>query len=133
MEYDIVKLDYVNVNVVVICVCLDFENVRDRMTHTKLSAPLAGTIITKNVELGTVISSPTTDVGGGTVLFRMANLDTVQIRALVDETDIGKVASGLLTTITVDAYPNRPFEGTVLKVEPQATVQQNVTMFNGLI
>src|SRR5438046_2345718 len=103
------------------------------MNDTKLRAPLAGTIITKNVELGTVISSPTTDVGGGTVLFRMANLDTVQIRALVDETDIGKVSSGLLTTITVDAYPNRPFEGSVLKVEPQATVQQNVTMFNVLV
>jgi len=103
------------------------------MTDTKLRAPLAGTIIAKNVELGTVISSPTTDVGGGTVLFRMANLDTVQIRALVDETDIGKVQAGLLSTITVDAYPNRPFEGSVLKIEPQATVQQNVTMFNVLI
>ncbi len=111
----------------------DLENARDRMTDTKLRAPLAGTIITKNVELGTVISSPTTDVGGGTVLFKMANLDTVQIRALVDETDIGKVQSGLLTTISVDAYPNRPFEGSVLKVEPQATVQQNVTMFNVLV
>src|SRR5438046_10289628 len=100
------------------------------MNDTKLRAPLAGTIITKNVELGTVISSPTTDVGGGTVLFRMAKLDTVQIRALVDETDIGKVQPGMLSTITVDAYPNRPFEGSVLKIEPQATVQQNVKIFN---
>src|SRR3989475_4646035 len=32
-------------------------------------------------------------------------------------------------TITVDAYPNRPFDGTVLKIEPQAQVSQNVTMF----
>jgi len=132
-EYDTAKLDYANANAAVIRARSDLENARDRMTDTKLSAPLAGTIITKNVELGTVISSPTTDVGGGTVLFRMANLDTVQIRALVDETDIGKVSPGLLTTITVDAYPNRPFEGSVLKVEPQATVQQNVTMFNVLV
>jgi len=132
-EYDGSKLDYANAYAAVIRAQSDLENSRDRMTDTKLRAPLAGTIIAKNVELGTVISSPTTDVGGGTVLFRMANLDTVQIRALVDETDIGKVQSGLLTTITVDAYPNRPFEGLVLKVEPQATVQQNVTMFNVLI
>jgi len=132
-EYDTAKLDYANANAAVIRAQSDLENARDRMTDTKLSAPLAGTIITKNVELGTVISSPTTDVGGGTVLFKMANLDTVQIRALVDETDIGKVSPGLLTTITVDAYPNRPFEGAVLKVEPQATVQQNVTMFNVLV
>jgi HlyD family secretion protein len=132
-EYDTAKLDYANANAAVIRAQSDLENSRDRMTDTRLRAPLAGTIITKNVELGTVISSPTTDVGGGTVLFRMANLDTVQIRALVDETDIGKVQAGLLTTITVDAYPNRPFEGSVLKVEPQATVQQNVTMFNVLV
>jgi HlyD family secretion protein len=132
-EYDTAKLDYANANAAVIRAQSDLENARDRMTDTKLSAPLAGTIITKNVELGTVISSPTTDVGGGTVLFKMANLDTVQIRALVDETDIGKVSPGLLSTITVDAYPNRPFEGSVLKIEPQATVQQNVTMFNVLV
>src|SRR2546426_1748972 len=30
---------------------------------------------------------------------------------------------------TVDAYPNRQFEGHVLKIEPQAQVTQNVTMF----
>ena len=132
-EYDGAKLDYANANAAVIRAQSDLENSRDRMNDTKLRAPLAGTIIAKNVELGTVISSPTTDVGGGTVLFKMANLDTVQIRALVDETDIGKVQPGLLTTITVDAYPNRPFEGSVLKIEPQATVQQNVTMFNVLV
>lgn len=132
-EFDQARLDQANANAAVIRARSDLENSRDRMTDTKLRAPLAGTIIAKNVELGTVISSPTTDVGGGTVLFRMANLDTVQIRSLVDETDIAKVQPGLRTTITVDAYPNRPFEGSVLKVEPQATVQQNVTMFNVLI
>lgn len=132
-EYDNANLAYANANAAVVRAKSDLENARDRMNDTKLRAPVAGTIIAKNVELGTVISSPTTDVGGGTVLFKMANLDTVQIRSLVDETDIAKVQPGLRTTITVDAYPNRPFDGTVLKVEPQATVQQNVTMFNVLI
>jgi len=132
-EYDGAKLDYANANASVIRAQSDLENARDRMADTRLRAPLAGTIIAKNVELGTVISSPTTDVGGGTVLFRMANLDTVQVRTQVDETDIGKVQPGLQATITVDAYPNRPFEGSVLKIEPQATVQQNVTMFAVLV
>jgi HlyD family secretion protein len=97
--------------------------------QTRVTAPLAGTIITKTVDVGTVISSPTHDVTGGTAMFTMANLDTVQVQALVDETDIGKVQPGMPVTITVDAYPNRPFAGIVLKIEPQATVNQNVTMF----
>ncbi len=132
-EYETAKLGFANANAQVVRAKTDLENARDRMTDTRLRAPLNGTIIQKNVELGTVISSPTQDVGGGTLLFRMANLDTVQIRTLVDETDIGKVQPGLAATITVDAYPNRPFQGTVLKIEPQATVQQNVTMFPVLV
>jgi len=132
-EYETANLGYANANAAVVRAQTDLENARDRMTDTRIRAPLAGTIIAKNVELGTVISSPTTDVGGGTVLFRMANLDTVQVRTQVDETDIGKVQPGLPATITVDAYPNRPFEGSVLKIEPQATVQQNVTMFPVLV
>ena len=132
-EYETANLSFANANAAVVRAQTDLENARDRMTDTRIRAPLAGTIIAKNVELGTVISSPTTDVGGGTVLFRMANLDTVQVRTQVDETDIGKVQPGLAATITVDAYPNRPFEGSVLKIEPQATVQQNVTMFPVLV
>ena len=132
-EYETAKLGHANANAQVVRAQTDLENARDRMTDTRLRAPLNGTIIAKNVELGTVISSPTTDVGGGTLLFKMANLDTVQVRTLVDETDIGKVQAGLEATITVDAYPNRPFRGQVLKIQPQATVQQNVTMFPVLV
>src|SRR5256885_14861990 len=35
----------------------------------------------------------------------------------------------MAVTITVDAYPNRTSDGSVLKIEPQAQVSQNVTMF----
>jgi HlyD family secretion protein len=72
-------------------------------------------------------------VGGGTVLLKMADLNLVQVRTLVDETDIGKVQPGQRATVTVDAFPNRPFDGTVLKIEPQAQTEQNVTMFPVLV
>jgi HlyD family secretion protein len=63
----------------------------------------------------------------------MADLGLVQVRTLVDETDIGKIQVGQLATVTVDAYPSRPFEGSVLKIEPQAQTEQNVTMFPVLV
>ena len=127
------RLAFVEANASVVRAGTALETARDAMDDTRVRAPANGTLIAKNVELGTVISSPTKDVGGGTILMRMANLDTVQIRTLVDETDIGKVRPGMQATITVDAYPNRPFEGHVLKIEPQATVVQNVTMFPALV
>jgi HlyD family secretion protein len=73
------------------------------------------------------------DVSGGAVLLRMASLDTVQVRALVDETDIGMIRDGMPVTITVEAFPNRPFSGAVLRIGAEAVVQQNVTMFPVLI
>jgi HlyD family secretion protein len=51
----------------------------------------------------------------------------------VNETDIGSVRAGLPATVVVDAYPDRPFRGTVEKIEPQAVVQQSVTMFPVLV
>jgi HlyD family secretion protein len=105
------------------------QTARDAMQDTHVQAPITGTVLELDAVLGTVISSPTNDVGGGTVILKMANLDTVQVSALVDETDVGKVQPGLQVTINVDAYPNRAFAGRVLKIEPQAQVSQNVTMF----
>ncbi len=132
-EHESAKLAYAQANAQLVNARTNVQSAKDAMEDTQVRAPLKGTMIQKNVELGTVISSPTRDVGGGTVLFKMANLDTVQVEALVDETDVGKVQAGMPVTITVDAYPNRPFDGRVLKIEPQAQVQQNVTMFPVLV
>jgi HlyD family secretion protein len=109
------------------------ENARDQLSDTRVTAPIAGMIITKTVERGSVISSPTSSVGEGTILLTMADLNLVQVRTLVDETDIGKIQPGMEATVVVDAYPNRPFQGEVLKIEPMAEVQQNVTMFPVLV
>jgi HlyD family secretion protein len=132
-EYEGARLAYAEANAQLVSAQTNLQTAKDAMEDTQVRAPLKGTIIQKNVELGTVISSPTKDVSGGTVLFKMANLDTVQVSSLVDETDVGKIQPGLPVSITVDAYPNRPFEGRVLKIEPQAQVQQNVTMFPVLV
>lgn len=106
---------------------------RERMGDVDIRAPIAGTIIEKTVEQGQIIASASGNVSGGTTLVKMADLSTVQARALVDETDIGRVQAGQPATVTVEAYPGRTFRGTVAKVEPQAVVDQNVTMFPVLV
>ncbi len=132
-EYETAKVAFAQAQAGLVNAQSNHADAQIAYDQTRVTAPLTGTIIQKNVEIGTVISSPARDVGGGTVLFRMANLDTVQVQALVDETDIGKIQPGLPVTITVDAYPNRPFDGSVLKIEPQAQVTQNVTQFPVLV
>ncbi len=104
-----------------------------RLTDATVRASVTGTIITKPVSLGQVIQAGGGSVSGGSVIATMADLTKVRARALVNETDIGAVAAGQPATVTVDAFPDRVFRGIVEKIEPSATVQQNVTMFPVLI
>ncbi|MEE2898126.1 MAG: efflux RND transporter periplasmic adaptor subunit [Gemmatimonadota bacterium] len=100
-----------------------------QLLDVRISAPMTGTIIQKNVEEGMVIQSASGNVSGGTTLFLMANLGEMQVRTLVDETDMGQLEPGMVANVKVEAFPDRTFQGTVEKIEPQAIVEQNVTMF----
>ena len=132
-DYEKTALELATAEAQVVAGQVSVENARIALNDTEIRAPIAGTIIEKRVEKGQVISSPTTDVGGGTLLLKMADLAQVQVRVLVDETDIGKIRAGMPATVSVSAYPNQPFTGVVLKVEPQAVVEQNVTLFGVLV
>jgi RND family efflux transporter MFP subunit len=129
--YDAARLAYVTAQAAVVTAEANLQTAKDAMDDTHVRAPISGTVLELDAVRGTVISSPT--LGGGTVILKMANLDTVQDSALVIETDIGRVQAGMPVSVSVDAYPNRPFEGTILKVAPQAQVVQNVTMFPVLV
>jgi HlyD family secretion protein len=106
---------------------------QEKMGDVTILAPISGTVIEKTVEQGQIIASASGNVSGGTTLVKMADLSTVQARALIDEIDIGRIQPGQPAAVTVEAFPGRTFRGTVAKVEPQAVVEQNVTMFPVLV
>ena len=132
-ELEALELEVANTRAAAVAARVALENARIGLEDTEVRAPSAGTILTRLVERGQVISSPTRDVGGGTVILTMADLTRVRARVRVDETDIGKLAAGVPSRIQVAAFPGREFEGAVEKIEPQAVVDQNVTMFAVLI
>ncbi|SVB92665.1 uncharacterized protein METZ01_LOCUS245519, partial [marine metagenome] len=128
VELESAILEHANANAALVRAKTNLELAEDKLNDVTLRAPITGTIVERTVEQGQVVTG-TRDLTGGTVLMRMADLTEVQVRTLVDETDIGRLEPGLPAEITVEAYPNRTFHGTVLKIEPQAVVEQNVTMF----
>lgn len=105
------------------------EDARIAFVQTEVRAPSAGVVLSRSVAVGSVIASASRDVGGGAILLRMASLDTVEVRALVDERDIGRIKAGLPVTTTVASFPNQPFTGEVLRIGAEAIVEQNVTTF----
>jgi HlyD family secretion protein len=109
------------------------ENARIALDDTSVRSPIAGTVISRLAEVGQVITSPTSAVGGGTLLMEMADLNKVRVRALIDEIDIGKISIGQEVTLKVSAYRDKRFTGVVSKIEPMSQVDQNVTTFPVLI
>lgn len=128
-EYESKQLEYANAQSALVRATTNLELATLRRTDVTIRAPMAGTILEKLVEAGQVIQSATQNVSGGTTLFMMANLDDMRVRTLVDETDMGQLTSGMIATVRVDAFPDRTFQGEIEKIEPQAVVNQNVTMF----
>ena len=128
-EHESKNLEYANAQATLVKAETNHELSELRLEDVTIRAPMAGTILEKNVEEGQVIQSASQNVSGGTVLLVMANLDEMQVRTLVDETDMGEIRDRMRASVTVEAYPERTFIGEVEKIEPQAVVEQNVTMF----
>ena len=132
-EYEASQLDYANSVAAEIRSRSTVDIAKQRVEEADVRAPVAGTIIEKPVSLGQVIASATNSASGGTILLKMADLTRVRVRALFNETDIGAVVPGQPATVTVDAFPDRPFGGIVEKIEPSAVIQSSVTMFPVLV
>ena len=109
------------------------ENAKIALEDTLVRSPVSGKVITRQAEVGTVITSPTAAVGGGTLLMRMADLNKVRVRAFVDEVDIGNLSLGQEVSLKVSSYKDKEFLGYISKIEPLARVNQNVTTFPILI
>src|SRR5947208_2827812 len=96
-------------------------------------APVDGTILSKSVSLGQLVTSATGTFGRDTSIVTMANLLRVRMRVNVDEADMANVRRGESATIRVDAVSSRSFDGVVEKIEPSAIVNQGVTFFPVLV
>jgi HlyD family secretion protein len=132
-EFEAAQLALTQAQGAIVRATTNLDLAKQRLEDATVVAPVSGTVIDKPVSLGQVIASATGSVSGGTTLLKMADLTRVRMRALVNETDIGRVRAGQSARVTVDAYPDRPFQGVVEKIEPQAVVQQSVTMFPVII
>jgi HlyD family secretion protein len=132
-EHEAAQVDYANSQATVLRNRAALDIRAQGLEEATVRAPVGGTVIEKPVAIGQVIASGTGTFGGGTTIIKMADLTKVRVRTLVNETDIGKVRQGLAATVTVDAFPDRPFQGIVEKIEPQAVVEQSVTMFPVLV
>jgi len=132
-EQDSVAAAFVRAQSVVAEDRANLDLARQKLEDATVRAPVDGTILTKSVSLGQLVTSATGTFGRDTSIVTMANLLRVRMRVNVDEADMANVRPGEPATIRVDAVPSRTFDGVVEKVEPSAVVNQGVTFFPVLV
>ncbi|MBN2410450.1 efflux RND transporter periplasmic adaptor subunit [candidate division KSB1 bacterium] len=128
-EYDAAKLALVDAKARLVQAKINVDNNDIRLKDTIVRSPINGVILTKDVEIGQIISSGISSVSGGTLIATIAEMDEVYVKADVDEVDIGRIKPGMDAIVIADAYPNQVFKGKVIRIAAQAKVEQNVTSF----
>ena len=128
-EHESSTLEFANAQAALVKAETNSQLAQLRLQDVTIRAPSFGTILEKNVEEGQVIQSSGQNVSSGTTLLVMADLDMIQVRTFVNEGDLGEITEGMKTSVMVDAYPNRTFDGIVDQIEPQAVVQSGATLF----
>lgn len=105
----------------------------ERFSESVVRAPIDGTILQKYVEEGQIIASGVSNVGGGSPIADIADMTRVHVEAGVDEIDIGKINEGQTARVVAEAYPEIQFKGKIVRIAPEAKVEQNVTLFDVII
>jgi HlyD family secretion protein len=95
----------------------------------RVTAPMSGIVIRKEIDLGETVTSGVSSFGEGTVMFTVADLKSLIIRVNLNEVDIAKVRVGQPVRVTLDAYPQKIFTGKVRFVAPAAKVVDKIKIF----
>lgn len=133
VEHEAAVVNAANAKAALVAAQTALSTAQQNLDYATLRSQVSGTVISKTAAVGTVVSSATSNVGGGSTILTVADLHHVRIQALVNETDVGNVHAGMPVNVTIDAFPGRQFNGAVEKVQPQAIIQNSVTMFPVLV
>lgn len=112
---------------------VSLDQANTRLSETTVRSPINGVILQKYVEVGQIIASGISNVSGGTPIADIASMASVYVEAGIDEIDVGKINIGQPAKIVAEAYPRLTFHGKIIRIAPEATVEQNVTLFNVVI
>ncbi|CCW35276.1 RND family efflux transporter, MFP subunit [Chthonomonas calidirosea] len=104
-----------------------YADAKVQLNDTRITAPMDGVILQKYVEQGTFITSGMSFNSSGTSIVQLGDISRMYVDTSVDETDVANIQMGQKVEVTFDAYPSIPFDGKVIRIEPQEVVNQNVT------
>jgi len=105
------------------------ESAEEELANATIKAPIRATVLTRDVEIGSPVSSILNLGSNGTLVFTLGDIERVFVRGRVDEADIGRVRIDQPANITTETFRDRVFQGRVTQISPIGVDKDNVTTF----
>ncbi|HEV8657182.1 MAG TPA: efflux RND transporter periplasmic adaptor subunit, partial [Thermoanaerobaculia bacterium] len=102
----------------------------EKFQGSNIVAPMDGVVLTKNVQVGESITSGVSSFNAGTILFTVADVSSMIVKAGVNEVDIGKIRVGMPVKVTLDAYSKVKFNGRIDRIAPAVRIDDKVRVFD---
>lgn len=106
------------------------DRVKTNLDYATIVSPIDGVVISRNVDVGQTVAA---SLQAPTLFTIAQDLTQMQVKASVDEADIGKIEEGQDALFTVDAYPERSFKGSVRQIRLSPQIVQNVVSYDVII
>ncbi len=105
------------------------ERAAEELANATIKAPIQGTVLTRDVEIGSPVSSILNLGANATLVMTLGDIGHVFVRGKVDEADIGFVKLGMSARITTESFREQVFHGKVTQISPIGVEKDNVTTF----
>ena len=105
------------------------ERAEEELANATIKAPIRGTVLSRDVEVGSPVSSILNLGANATLVMTLGDIERVFVRGKVDEADIGRVRLGQKARITTETFRDKVFEGRVTEISPIGVEKDNVTTF----
>jgi HlyD family secretion protein len=105
------------------------DRAAEDVANATIRAPIRATVLSRDVELGSPVSSILNLGANATLVMTLGDIDHVFVRGKVDEADIGRVRLGQVARIRVETFKDKVFSGKVTQISPMGVEKDNVTNF----
>lgn len=103
---------------------------RVNLDYATILSPVDGVVVARNVDVGQTVAA---SLSAPTLFLIAQDLTKIQVQTSVPEADVGRVRDGQRVRFTVDAYPDRSFDGAVSQIRLAATTVQNVVTYTVIV
>ena len=105
------------------------ERADEELANATIRAPIRATVLTRDVEVGSPVSSILNLGANATLVMTLGDIERVFVRGRVDEADIGQVRLEQVARIMTETFRERAFHGRVTQISPIGVERDNVTTF----